>query len=87
MDWHSKGIRAFFCGFLSSALPPYAINGVPLEMPEWLDTVNVPYGGAVDLIIDFTDPVIQGMSVLVVAQIEPLPLFFTATRCAMRTRA
>ncbi len=41
----------------------YAVNGVPSEMPEWLDTVNVPYGGTVDLIMDFTDPVIRGVSV------------------------
>jgi suppressor of ftsI len=41
----------------------YAINGVASEMPEWLDTVNVPYGGTVDLIMDFTDPVIRGVSV------------------------
>ena len=31
--------------------------------PVWLDTVNVPYGGSVDVIMDFTDPVIRGMSV------------------------
>src|SRR5580658_8210642 len=41
----------------------YAINDVASEMPEWLDTVNVPYGGTVDLIMDFTDPVIRGASV------------------------
>jgi FtsP/CotA-like multicopper oxidase with cupredoxin domain len=41
----------------------YAENGVPLPHPEWLDTVNVPYGGSVDVILDFTDPVIKGMSV------------------------
>jgi suppressor of ftsI len=41
----------------------YAQNGVPLPMPAWLDTVNVPYGGSVDVILDFTDPVIRGMSV------------------------
>jgi suppressor of ftsI len=41
----------------------YAQNGVPLPMPVWLDTVNVPYGGSVDVILDFTDPVIRGMSV------------------------
>jgi suppressor of ftsI len=41
----------------------YAVSGVPSEMPEWLDTVNVPYGGAVDLVMDFTVPVIRGMSV------------------------
>jgi suppressor of ftsI len=31
--------------------------------PAWLDTVNVPNGGSVDVIMDFTDPVIRGMSV------------------------
>jgi suppressor of ftsI len=31
--------------------------------PRWLDTVNVPVGGSVDVIMDFTDPVIRGMSV------------------------
>jgi FtsP/CotA-like multicopper oxidase with cupredoxin domain len=41
----------------------YAENGVRLHSAEWLDTVNVPYGGSVDLIMDFTDPVIRGMSV------------------------
>ena len=41
----------------------YAINGVPSEIPEWLNTVSVSYGGAVDLILDFTDPVIRGVSV------------------------
>src|SRR5262249_32238609 len=41
----------------------YRENGVPLPSPEWLDTVNVPYGGSVDVIMNFTDPVIRGMSV------------------------
>jgi suppressor of ftsI len=41
----------------------YAENGAPLAHPAWLDTVNVPYGGSVDVILDFTDPVIKGMSV------------------------
>jgi FtsP/CotA-like multicopper oxidase with cupredoxin domain len=41
----------------------YAENGVRLDTPEWLDTVNVPYGnGSVGLIMDFTDPIIRGMS-------------------------
>jgi len=40
----------------------YAQNGTPLAQPVWLDTVNVPYGGTVDVILDFTDPVISGMS-------------------------
>jgi len=41
----------------------YAENGVPLSHPAWLDTVNVPFRGTVDVILDFTDPVIKGMSV------------------------
>jgi FtsP/CotA-like multicopper oxidase with cupredoxin domain len=35
-------------------------NGVP--QPEWLDTVNVPVKGSVDLVMDFTDPIIRGVS-------------------------
>jgi len=31
--------------------------------PRWLDTVNVAVGGSVDIVMDFTDPVIRGMSV------------------------
>jgi FtsP/CotA-like multicopper oxidase with cupredoxin domain len=42
---------------------PYAENGRTIADPMWLDTVNVPYGGSVDVIMDFTDPVIKGMSV------------------------
>lgn len=42
----------------------YAENGAKSDSPEWLDTVNVPYGnGSVDLVMDFTDPIIKGMSV------------------------
>jgi suppressor of ftsI len=41
----------------------YAENDVALSHPAWLDTVNVPVGGSVDMILDFTDPVIKGMSV------------------------
>jgi suppressor of ftsI len=41
----------------------YATNGARMENPLWLDTVNVPVGGSVDVIMDFTDPVIKGMSV------------------------
>jgi len=41
----------------------YAENGTRHATPVWLDTVNVPVGGSVDLIMDFTDPVIRGMSV------------------------
>lgn len=39
----------------------YAQNENPRD-PEWLDTVNVPTGGSVDLIMDFTDPIIRGVS-------------------------
>jgi suppressor of ftsI len=41
----------------------FAENDKPVPNPVWLDTVNVPYGGSVDVIMDFTDPVIRGMSV------------------------
>ena len=42
---------------------PYAENGQPIADPLWLDTVNVPYGGSVDIIVDFSAGVIRGMSV------------------------
>jgi suppressor of ftsI len=41
----------------------YAENNKPIADPLWLDTVNVPYGGSVDVIMDFSDPVIRGLSV------------------------
>jgi hypothetical protein len=37
----------------------YAENRSPSDSPEWLDTLNVPYPETVDLIMDFTDPIIQ----------------------------
>jgi FtsP/CotA-like multicopper oxidase with cupredoxin domain len=40
----------------------YAENGRSLSQPEWLDTVNVPVQGSVDLMMDFTDPIIRGVS-------------------------
>jgi FtsP/CotA-like multicopper oxidase with cupredoxin domain len=40
----------------------YAADGKPVKDPVWLDTVNVPYGHSVDLVMDFTDPIIRGMS-------------------------
>jgi len=40
----------------------YAQNGVRLKSPKWLDTVNVPVEGNVDLMMDFTDPIIRGVS-------------------------
>jgi FtsP/CotA-like multicopper oxidase with cupredoxin domain len=41
----------------------YAENDKPIADPLWLDTVNIPTGGSVDVIMDFSDPVIRGMSV------------------------
>jgi suppressor of ftsI len=41
----------------------YAVNGTKLPHPEWVDTANVPYGGSIDMIVDFTNPAIRGMSV------------------------
>jgi suppressor of ftsI len=40
----------------------YAVDGKAAENPVWVDTVNVPYGSSVDLVMDFTDPIIRGMS-------------------------
>ena len=40
----------------------YAADGTPVKNPAWVDTVNIPYGGTVDLVMDFTDPIIRGMS-------------------------
>jgi len=40
----------------------YAVDGNPVKDPAWVDTVNVPYGSSVDLVMDFTDPIIRGIS-------------------------
>jgi suppressor of ftsI len=40
----------------------YSMDDQPVQTPEWLDTVNVPAEGSVDLIMDFTDPIIRGIS-------------------------
>ena len=40
----------------------FAENGVRVAEPVWLDTANVPVGGSIDLIMDFADPIIRGMS-------------------------
>jgi FtsP/CotA-like multicopper oxidase with cupredoxin domain len=40
----------------------YAVDNKPVKNPVWVDTVNVSYGGSVDLVMDFTDPIIRGMS-------------------------
>ena len=40
----------------------YAQNGTRVPHPEWLDTVEVPVEGNADLVMDFTDPIIRGVS-------------------------
>jgi suppressor of ftsI len=40
----------------------YEENGQGVKQPEWMDTVNVGSEGSVDLIMDFTDPIIRGIS-------------------------
>ncbi len=40
----------------------YAENDNRVADRLWLDTVNIFFGGFVDVIMDFTDPVIKGMS-------------------------
>jgi suppressor of ftsI len=40
----------------------YSQNNTRVAQPEWLDTVNVPVKGSIDLIMDFTDPIIRGVS-------------------------
>jgi suppressor of ftsI len=37
-------------------------NGQRAQRPEWMDTINVAPEGSVDLIMDFTDPIIRGTS-------------------------
>jgi suppressor of ftsI len=38
-------------------------GGAPLRRPEWMDTVNLAPNESLDLIMDFTDPIIRGVSV------------------------
>jgi suppressor of ftsI len=40
----------------------YRENGNLAQRPEWLDTVNLSLGGLVDLLMDFTDPIIRERS-------------------------
>jgi FtsP/CotA-like multicopper oxidase with cupredoxin domain len=40
----------------------YRVGENPVKDPMWVDTVNVPYGSSVDLVMDFTDPIIRGLS-------------------------
>jgi suppressor of ftsI len=41
----------------------YAQNGRPLPDSVWQDTFNIPADATIDLVMDFTDPIIRGMSV------------------------
>jgi FtsP/CotA-like multicopper oxidase with cupredoxin domain len=41
----------------------YERTGVRLRRPEWMDTVNLEPNESLDLIMDFTDPIIRGVSV------------------------
>ena len=41
----------------------YEVNGQRVADPLWMDTINVPVRGEIDLMMDFTDPIIKGMSV------------------------
>jgi FtsP/CotA-like multicopper oxidase with cupredoxin domain len=41
----------------------YGKGGVSISDPKWMDTVNVEPGQSLDLIMDFTDPIIRGISV------------------------
>jgi FtsP/CotA-like multicopper oxidase with cupredoxin domain len=41
----------------------YERAGTPLRRPEWMDTVNLAPNESLDLIMDFTDPIIRGVSV------------------------
>jgi FtsP/CotA-like multicopper oxidase with cupredoxin domain len=41
----------------------YERAGVALLRPEWMDTVNLAPNESIDLIMDFTDPIIRGVSV------------------------
>jgi suppressor of ftsI len=38
----------------------YRQSGVAIRRPEWMDTVNVAPGGSVDVVMDFTNPIIRG---------------------------
>jgi suppressor of ftsI len=41
----------------------YGKDGATISDPIWMDTVNVEPGQSIDLIMDFTDPIIRGISV------------------------
>ena len=41
----------------------YEQAGLPVRRPEWMDTVNLAPNESLDLVMDFTDPIIRGISV------------------------
>jgi len=42
----------------------YAVNGVPVQDPVWLDTMDVPRdGGTIDVLLDARQAVIRGLAV------------------------
>jgi len=41
----------------------YGKDGTSVSDPKWMDTVNLEPGQSLDLIMDFTDPIIRGISV------------------------
>jgi FtsP/CotA-like multicopper oxidase with cupredoxin domain len=41
----------------------FAQGGHSVPHPVWLDTMNVPQQSTIDIVMDFTDPVIRGVSV------------------------
>jgi suppressor of ftsI len=41
----------------------YERAGVPVRRPEWMDTVNLAPNESLNLVMDFTDPIIRGVSV------------------------
>ena len=41
----------------------YGRAGARLRRPEWMDTANLAPNESLDLIMEFTDPIIRGVSV------------------------
>ncbi len=48
--------------FLNALMPRLRETSFNQRNPVWVDTVNISYGSSVDLVMDFTDPIIRGMS-------------------------
>ena len=54
--------RSTLSTFIRFTFSPTPRTGSASHAPEWLDTVEVPVEGNVDLMMDFTDPIIRGVS-------------------------